>query len=336
MSTIVTINSTDLITNSRANINTNFANLNADKIETSVLDTDTTLAANSDSKVATQKATKAYVDSIVTVNASETVKGAVEEATQAEVEAGTAAGGTGARLFINPSKTILPQSISMYSGVSVVNSVLFYSDKVATVCNSNSINLAINVPSVNSGIVDLTTILAGADRTDACVILGDYIYILITETSTTPDTKAVWRVNLSDFSTKSVMTFSGATVLTNTDQSVIMTSDGTNFFFSFAAGSSATSYQVAKYSLSGTTLTYVSTITLGSTALLDFAAKADGTFIGHTTTSTNTELKKYDSSGTVTTTKASFFKDSGDVLCNILDSIYVFDGTFAVGFKVKP
>lgn len=62
MSTITTINSTDLITNSRADINTNFSNLNTDKMETSVLDTDTTLAANSDSKVATQKAIKTYID----------------------------------------------------------------------------------------------------------------------------------------------------------------------------------------------------------------------------------------------------------------------------------
>ena len=37
-------------------------------------------------------------------DASTTVKGVVEEATQAEVEAGTAAGGTSARLFVNPSK----------------------------------------------------------------------------------------------------------------------------------------------------------------------------------------------------------------------------------------
>lgn len=64
MSTIVTIAAGDLISASRSDINTNFSNLNTDKMETSVLDTDTTLAANSDSKVATQKATKAYVDSL--------------------------------------------------------------------------------------------------------------------------------------------------------------------------------------------------------------------------------------------------------------------------------
>jgi microcystin-dependent protein len=64
MATIVTINASDQITNSRADLNTNFANLNTDKIETSVLDTDTALTANSDSKVATQKAVKAYADSL--------------------------------------------------------------------------------------------------------------------------------------------------------------------------------------------------------------------------------------------------------------------------------
>lgn len=104
MSTITTIQSTDLITNSRADINTNFANLNSDKIETSVIDTDTTLAANSDAKIPSQKAVKAYVDTGGNVNASETTKGIVEEATDAEVTAGTATGGTGAKLFVTPAK----------------------------------------------------------------------------------------------------------------------------------------------------------------------------------------------------------------------------------------
>lgn len=62
MSTITTIAAGDTITSSRTVLNDNFSSLNTDKIETSVLDTDTTLAANSDSKIATQKAVKAYVD----------------------------------------------------------------------------------------------------------------------------------------------------------------------------------------------------------------------------------------------------------------------------------
>lgn len=103
MSTITTILSTDHITDSRAVINTNFGNLNTDKIETSTLDTDTSLAANSDAKIPTQKAVKAYVDAGGNVNASTTTKGIVEEATSSETALGTAAGGTGARLFVNPS-----------------------------------------------------------------------------------------------------------------------------------------------------------------------------------------------------------------------------------------
>jgi hypothetical protein len=59
---------------------------------------------------ATQIATKDYVDTTAVAgapNASETVKGIVEEATQAQVDAGTAVGETGARLFVNPSKLVV-------------------------------------------------------------------------------------------------------------------------------------------------------------------------------------------------------------------------------------
>lgn len=104
MSTLTTIQSGDNISTSRTDINNNFSALNTDKMETSVLDTDTTLAANSNSKVPTQAAVKAYVDAGGNVNASETTKGIVEEATDAEVTAGTATGGTGAKLFVTPAK----------------------------------------------------------------------------------------------------------------------------------------------------------------------------------------------------------------------------------------
>lgn len=106
MSTITTINSGDQISNSRTDINNNFANLNSDKVETSAIDTDTALAANSDTKIPSQKAVKAYIDTSGGANASETVRGIVEEATDAEVTAGTATGGTGAKLFVTPTKLI--------------------------------------------------------------------------------------------------------------------------------------------------------------------------------------------------------------------------------------
>jgi flagellar basal body rod protein FlgB len=62
MSTITTLASGDNGAASRTTINTNFANLNTDKFEKTDVDVDTTLAANSDAKVPSQKAIKAYVD----------------------------------------------------------------------------------------------------------------------------------------------------------------------------------------------------------------------------------------------------------------------------------
>lgn len=62
MATITTIAAGDGISPSRSVINTNFANLNNDKIETSVIDTDTALSANSDAKLPSQKAVKSYID----------------------------------------------------------------------------------------------------------------------------------------------------------------------------------------------------------------------------------------------------------------------------------
>lgn len=67
----------------------------------------TSLGTNTDG-APDQNAVKAYVDAAVAgatiANASETVAGKVEEATDAEMQAGTAIGGTGAKLFSTPAK----------------------------------------------------------------------------------------------------------------------------------------------------------------------------------------------------------------------------------------
>lgn len=107
----------------------------AGKFDLSNVDTDGTLAANSDTKVPSQKAVKtyampaSYLDTSTTLgtsdvkvpsqnavkqyadglaiagapNASTTTKGIVEESTQAQIESETGTGETGARLFMNPS-----------------------------------------------------------------------------------------------------------------------------------------------------------------------------------------------------------------------------------------
>jgi hypothetical protein len=66
MATITNLEGTNIIStaDSMAKINTNFTNLNNDKIETSFIDTDTALTANSDTKIATQRAVKTYADAV--------------------------------------------------------------------------------------------------------------------------------------------------------------------------------------------------------------------------------------------------------------------------------
>jgi hypothetical protein len=82
MATITTLNSADSGAVSRTVLNTNLANLNTDKIETSYLDTDVTLAADSDAKVATQKATKSYVDNFTAISTSGVSAGPSASSTQ--------------------------------------------------------------------------------------------------------------------------------------------------------------------------------------------------------------------------------------------------------------
>lgn len=125
MSTLTTIAAGDKIIDSRAVINANFTALNDEKIETSYLDTDTALTANSDTKIPTQKAIKTYIDTSGGANASTTIRGIVEEATDDEIKAGTALGATGARLFINPSSlAVADRKKSVTAGATIAGATL--------------------------------------------------------------------------------------------------------------------------------------------------------------------------------------------------------------------
>lgn len=64
----------------------------------------------------------AWAAETVITNASTTAAGIVEEATQAEVDAGTATGGTGARLFINPSTLSVSSSRTNYTAAESITS----------------------------------------------------------------------------------------------------------------------------------------------------------------------------------------------------------------------
>ncbi len=311
MSTITIINSTDLITNSRTDINNNFSNLNTDKIETSYLDTDTTLAANSDSKIATQKAVKAYVDTGGNVNASTTVKGIVEESTAAELLAGTGTGGTGARLFANPStlqKYLYPTFFNLHNlGVIGINAGFFTDDPLCfAIPTSTTAFKMMDITNNNFAVRTVTTDWTDADSIRGQVVsLGLYVYVLLVDTGTAPDEYRVYRYLKSDLTSVTQMTFSGQ-ALTAANVTIIMTSDGTNFYFNFQAGNSASGHIISKYSISGTTFTYISSVTCGTTASflgLIHVRASDGHIIGM---DSDSKTRRFDTSGVLQATSIAY------------------------------
>lgn len=360
MSTITSLQANDSGATSRTAINTNLSNLNTDKVETSVLDTDTaltansdlkvatqkatkayadtkiptsyldidtTLAANSDTKVATQKATKAYVDSVTGIgDATTSVAGIVEVATQAEVTAGTATGGTGASLAVtpetlknNPPELIFSSRLGGTIAYSVYCDSLF--EPVYVAANGT---FRVHFPNAESQYYDATADYAGCDSAGlyGSVLLGDYIYLLLKDTVTTPDTFKVFRYAKNDMAAGGTeMTIAGQAFVQR--DSVRMTSNGTDFFFSYDAGTSANMYDIAKYSLSGTTLTYVSTVTCGSTAADNFAVKANGDI--YILDYLPNQVWRYNSSGTLQWTSEASAYQCGAIagLFNYNDTIYM-------------
>lgn len=150
----------------------------------------------------------------------------------------------------------------------------------------------------------ITSDWAAATGVMSVVVLGAYLYaLLIDSNGAGADVYRVYRydrTNLAGGGT--LMTFSGAFVLTTPagSPSIRMTTDGTNFFFTYKAGNSTNDYDIAKYTISGTAYTYVSTTAFGSTAgrFSAFAGRTNGDFIAYA----SQVFRRYNSSGTLQAT----------------------------------
>ena len=300
MSTIVTIASGDLISTSRTDINTNFSNLNTDKFESSNIDTDTTLATNSDTKVASQKATKAYVDTLGNVNASTTLKGIVEEATGAEVQVGTGAGGTSARLFVNPST--LQYGIKFFFNPFLTTNVTgFYSDVVAYIYG-NSTTVRFEIPGSVSQQRLITSDYADADACQGAALIGSYLYLLLADAGASG--AKVYRYDKTDLASGgTLMTLSGQTLGTSTTNTQMAVDPNGVFYFTCKANNSTSQHIISSYTLSGTTLTYVGDVTCGSTSgNFDRFIWVDSSTNYYGKANADSLIRKYNSAGTLSST----------------------------------
>jgi len=191
-----------------------------------------------------------------------------------------------------------------------------YTDNITYIVKSTTI-LKVAGEAYRPQTRDITSDWASAQTVFCAVIIGSYLYVLVYDASTNQRVYRYDPTNLAGGGT--LMTFSGGSL--GTTNGALMTSDGTNFYFSADGGNSANTYVLAKYTLSGTTFTYVSSITCGSTDFNRYWVKSNGDIYAATT---DGFLHKYNSSGTQqwVTSDRFLYTISGGAALNVADTLY--------------
>ena len=159
-----------------------------------------------------------------------------------------------------------PQSIIMPFATENAYVVSGYTDRLAYFYRSNT-------PSVGANTFYLQTTdgyiqnrqyqsdMASANSVRGFALIGQYLYVLLAQSGV--GNAALYRYDATNLAGGgTLMTISGASL---TGTTMNMTSNGTHLFFNRDAGNSANAYAITKFSISGTTATYVATVNAGST-----------------------------------------------------------------------
>ncbi len=227
--------------------------------------------------------------------------------------------GSGVLSFVTPS-TVNPDLMPQYSF-----STQFTGSSEEPVYNQYCDNTQFAVATrgsgtnlyyVNSGVVggpqnrNLTSDWASAAEITSVVTLGIYLYVFVRDAS---NNYRVYRYSVSNLSAGgTLMTISGQAFATTGGTAVMMTSNGTNFYFNYKGGNNASDRIISKYSLSGTTLTYVSDITCGASSnvcnQLLYVDSSDNIYGYYRSTdlSGDNKIRKYNSSGTLQSTSLGY------------------------------
>lgn len=288
------------------------------------------------------------------IAASTIVKGIVEEATAAEIVAQTATGGTGARLFINPSTMLKP---AFQQDVALNNAGTVSVSSPEWHCGSSSDGSVLFIMIQNTGLFrfgkDATTgqylnthrldptLLPPSGDQGSIIVLGTFLYLFSND-----GTNVVCsRFLAADLSGEQVMT---VPTLASTSNCSAWT-DGT-FVWICSSSSNTVSH---KWSLSGTTFTdtaVTGTVTAGAIAPSNLhGSMYDGTnaFIASTDTTGNFTIQKLtniDGSARTTTTPSigqlSGVQDGGIIVnidalqCYIGNAYQVYDTVGLVSTRI--
>lgn len=217
-----------------------------------------------------------------------------------------------------------PMSFYPKLGSSSGNSLNGYQDREA-IFSANTTTIYLADPTGDSQKRDTSTDWASATFVRGYTLIGSYLYVLLVKHTATTDAK-VYRYTASDLSLGgTLMTISGATL--DYASGIKLSSDGTYLYLNYEGGASANAEDIAKFSISGTTLTYVSTTTCTtSTTSFDGAFSVDTAGNYYATKSGETQtIYVCDSTGTQTSTQSESFQMSA--IMNWGNTLYGYIGT---------
>lgn len=188
--------------------------------------------------------------------------------------------------------------------------------------------VTLEIPGQDPQARTLTSDWGSANRITGGFILSGFMYLLIGDNGN-PEEFRVYRYDITNIAAGgSLVTFAGQS-LTNSTGRIAMSTDGTYAYLTFNAGNSSNDYSISKLLISGTTFTFDSTITCGSTANLfdQLAVYSDGMIIACDIT--NKTFYRYSQSGTLISSFGSTTIYSGS-----LTFIYMFQNTLYTGHLV--
>jgi len=173
--------------------------------------------------------------------------------------------------------------------------------------SDGGVNLRVHINGSIPQTYDVTGDWAAADFIFSVAIVGDYVYALLRDTPMSGALR-MYRYDKTNIAAGgTLMTFSGQTAGTTDDHMYFAVApNGTDWYFTNKANNSTSQHIISKYTLSGTTLTYVTEITCGSTSsYFDslYAVDASGNIYGM---GSDTKIRKHNSSGTIQSTSITY------------------------------
>ncbi len=176
-----------------------------------------------------------------------------------------------------------------------------------------------DMPGQDLQTYDVTADWASATNIqNGAVTLGGFLYLLLTD-GTNFRVYRYLSTNLVAGGT--LMTIAGVSL--GTTGGPLITSNGTDFFFNYQGGNSADSNIISKYSISGTTLTWISNITCGvvTTAFPSgYGVRANGDIV--VMDYGNSLFKRFDSTGTLQFSTPDFNPNAVSAIFNMANTIY--------------